>query len=84
MLHGAQENTEVKPSSFLNLRVLMLEQSWGQKRFLILTYTRVSFVVGFGWRNSFLHVLVDLEIGKRKERILLLECIVLRELLFSC
>lgn len=47
----------------------MLEQSWEQKKFLILTYTWVSFVVGFGWRNSFLHVLVNLEIGKRKERI---------------
>lgn len=52
------------------MRVLMLEQRWGQKRFLSLTYTWVSFVVGFGWRSIFLHVLVNLEIGKRKQGIL--------------
>lgn len=58
-----------RPRLFFNLRVFMLEQSWGLKRFLIFAYTWLSFGIGFVRRNVSFHVLVNLAIEKRKQMI---------------
>lgn len=62
---------------FFNLRVFMLGHSWGQQRFLIPAYTRLSFHSGMVCGNVFLHIMVNLELGRGNKRYLLefLNCI---------
>lgn len=68
---------------FLNLRVFMLEHNWGQQRFLIPAYTRFSFDAGVACSIVFLHIMVNLELGRGNEMYLLLLYIVFGKLLFS-